>query len=974
MDIKHTQTLESLSYRRLHLYSDYKIISSNHIFEQGTLPYIKHTPYRKQLEELLTNSDGGAILVTGFRGVGKSTMVANAVHTMNQNGNCRVIPISVMLPTEKNYGQVLIEIIRRLYETLSRSTLWNDLKAVTQGRIQLAYSRTLMNIKHSQNLAASGNLSVQSPFGWLPDAELTGSKAQAEEKSYLSFSEQDIEYELIQCIEALSGTGSRNKVLIIIDEIDKITSTQEGIISFDNLLERMKNLISSTNMLFVFVAGIDVYKRWESDSQKVNSLYDSLFSHHIYLPCIWDSVEDLFDVIKDRKYIYKPVDQSFRRLVQTEYTTILEQPFRMVGDYILFKGKGLPRKMLRSFNDFIVWENQQPCFLLTSNRIRAITQVSKILDKFRSYMATERTTTLFERDIYYSLFLSMLEFLFSQEKLTFTEEQIQETLLDNKGSPELCFENILKELLLDFEKLSFIKKTETEYEIIDNTILNRDPALKVLDHGLLLREQKEEELPEQVDVSVDERFQNQIKLAKSTMLATFWSDYEAEQVILDSKDMMIFRVKTRSSGLRRYAVIYKRKARTESGEKKKKPDNLYSTGTYCFRSPYFLDTEDHIEAGLPVTSLRTAVEGYALEHLIEAKLNDLTIYQIIRQVLSMTDYLHKKGFGNVRLRPDNIMLCKDGTIKILDLKHLYSFSQGNNPYTTRIYSAPEVYLSKCGAASDYYSVGILLTEMLIGKSLNRHYHERHIDVNIVMTEISCSHALKEVLVKATDFDPDNRYKKSGDLIAALDKCPEFRMMKKTSIPKGEEGTVNGRDIRAAALITPEKYFSDYARSVKTKYKALESEKVLNPKTCVDPAIPYMMTQPLSHEIPGHTGILGGAYFGDSDFMTTVDNVKNKNTMAYLVRQNNNERIALNNLNKPVFRIGRQNADYILDNSMVSRRHAEFVQNNGIFYIRDLNASNGTYVNSQRLMPNETRELKHGDRIRLATEEFVFYEH
>ena len=50
MTINKKKVLEELSYRRLHLYSDYRIVNSNHIFGQGTLPYIGHRPYRKQLE------------------------------------------------------------------------------------------------------------------------------------------------------------------------------------------------------------------------------------------------------------------------------------------------------------------------------------------------------------------------------------------------------------------------------------------------------------------------------------------------------------------------------------------------------------------------------------------------------------------------------------------------------------------------------------------------------------------------------------------------------------------------------------------------------------------------------------------------------------------------------------------------------------------------------------------------------------
>lgn len=950
MDVNNKKTLDELSYRRLRLYSDYRIVNSNHIFGKGALPYIGHSPYRKQLEELLTNSDGGAILVTGFRGVGKSTMVHNAISMLNANGNCRMIPISVVLPSEKTYGQVMVEIIRKLYETLYGSAFWNELMVETQARIRLAYNRTSLNIKHSRNMTTEGEFSMPVPLGWKPNTKVKSSKQRSEEKSFLTFSEQDVEYELTQCIKALNESNGYNRVVIVIDEIDKITSTEEGMSCFDNLLERMKNLISSIDALFVFVAGIDIYKRWEIDSQKINSLYDSLFNHHIYLPCIWDSIEDLFDVIEDRKYVYKPIAPEFRGLVQTEYTTILEDSFRLIGDYILFKGKGLPRRILGIFNDFVVWDGKQPCFMLTDKRIQAILLVSKLLKKFRSFTAVAKIATIYERDIYYTLFFSMLEFLIFQEKMTFTEEQIKKTLLNEQGPLGQFFTNALNSLLVEFEKLAFIKKTETGYEVIDDTILKQDQSLRVLDQDLLLHTKNSEQIQNQEDTLVDERFHDQIKIVNNKELSAFWDNYNAEQVIIDSKYMMMFKVALRYSGLQKYAVVYKVKKKVETERENRKIENLYSIGLYRFKNPCLLDTEDYIKDGMPVTSLRSIAEGYALAHLIEAKLEYLTIYQIIHQVLSFLDYLHNKGFCNVRLKPDNIIVYKDRGIKILDIKHICRLGNRGVHCVTRTYSAPEAYLSECSIATDFYSVGILLTEMITGKSLCKYYTERHIDVKTIVSAESCSQKLKDVLIKATAFDPKERYVHSIELLRALDECPEFRGMKKISIVKMPEGTVIGHDISDNPTII-------YATGPFAIAKS-QAELMNQPGT----------SQKLTNRPNDYNTVpLGHAYFDDYDKTILLIDLE-----PYLVRLSNNERIVLKN---DVFRIGTKAAavDYCLDNNLVSRVHAEFRQVDGAFYVIDLSSINGIYINSGKILPNQGYRIKNGDWIRIANEEFVFYE-
>jgi len=55
-----------------------------------------------------------------------------------------------------------------------------------------------------------------------------------------------------------------------------------------------------------------------------------------------------------------------------------------------------------------------------------------------------------------------------------------------------------------------------------------------------------------------------------------------------------------------------------------------------------------------------------------------------------------------------------------------------------------------------------------------------------------------------------------------------------------------------------------------------------------------------------------------------------------------------------------------ENSGVSRRHAEILQQGGQWVIRDLGSTNGTFVNNQRLAANAQQRLNAGDQIRLGT--------
>lgn len=55
---------------------------------------------------------------------------------------------------------------------------------------------------------------------------------------------------------------------------------------------------------------------------------------------------------------------------------------------------------------------------------------------------------------------------------------------------------------------------------------------------------------------------------------------------------------------------------------------------------------------------------------------------------------------------------------------------------------------------------------------------------------------------------------------------------------------------------------------------------------------------------------------------------------------------------------------------ISRHHAEIFIDGDMWKIRDLGSSNGTWLNSNKLTPNDPQTLKNGDVINFATIKFV----
>lgn len=138
-----------------------------------------------------------------------------------------------------------------------------------------------------------------------------------------------------------------------------------------------------------------------------------------------------------------------------------------------------------------------------------------------------------------------------------------------------------------------------------------------------------------------------------------------------------------------------------------------------------------------------------------------------------------------------------------------------------------------------------------------------------------------------------------------------------------------------------------------------------PQPIPQPAYPAQNATPLNF---GETTVLGGP-IGETTVLGAAAAPNRRE--PHLIRTKNNEKIPLN---KPVFRIGKERSyvDYFIgDNTAISRSHANVVDHNGEFFVVDTNSTNHTYVNGAMIQSGVETKLAHGDKVRLANEDFEF---
>lgn len=198
---------------------------------------------------------------------------------------------------------------------------------------------------------------------------------------------------------------------------------------------------------------------------------------------------------------------------------------------------------------------------------------------------------------------------------------------------------------------------------------------------------------------------------------------------------------------------------------------------------------DIIEQEHEIYVIMDYIEGETLSSLVkQGPQPQEIVIDWAKQLCGVLDYLHTRKPPIIYrdMKPGNVMLKPDGTVKLIDFGIAREYKEQNIADTvslgTKGYAAPEQFGGKgqTDARTDVYCLGVTLHHLLTGHSPTDPPYELY-PIRQYRPELSAG--LEEIIEKCVQPNPSDRYQSCAELLYALEHYEDGDQLHKRYLKK-----------------------------------------------------------------------------------------------------------------------------------------------------------------------------------------------